>query len=171
MWKTNPNPVMTHHIRDGSRKPSTPHPRDGAQTQTSPPLMLKHKTVIYPPLPRKWSVIVLSERFSVKILSCRNQFIDLLHKSIYWFLHNIIPTVTHLWTYFSMEIINKSQRQPNIRKHLYILIIHKVKLKLALKVIKAILSSVKNRIMYKPTHHPLKQVNDYLFPIYLLYVL
>ena len=43
-WKTHPNPVMTQHIRDRSRKPSTPQVRDGAGTLASPPLMLKHKT-------------------------------------------------------------------------------------------------------------------------------
>ena len=42
---------MTQHIREHSRKISTPQVQDGAETLASPPIMLKHKTVVYFPLP------------------------------------------------------------------------------------------------------------------------
>ena len=47
-WKyPQPNPEMTLHIRDRSRKPSTAQVWDGTGTLASPPLMLKHKTMVY----------------------------------------------------------------------------------------------------------------------------
>ena len=65
-WKTHPSLVMTKHIRERSRKPSTPQTRDGTGTLASLPLILKHKTAVYFPLPHKWSIIVCSERPSGK---------------------------------------------------------------------------------------------------------
>ena len=47
-WKhPQPNPEITLHIRDRSRKPSTAQVWDGTGTLASPPLMLKHKTMVY----------------------------------------------------------------------------------------------------------------------------
>ena len=51
--KYRPQPCDDQHIRERSRKPSTPQARDGAGNLVSPPLMLKHKTVVYLPLPHK----------------------------------------------------------------------------------------------------------------------
>ena len=64
--KTHPNPAVTQHIRDRSRKTATPQVHDGAGTLASPPLMLKHKTVIYFALPHKFSIIVCLQRPSGK---------------------------------------------------------------------------------------------------------
>ena len=91
MWKTYPNPMMTHHIRERFRKPSTPQVRDGEGTLASPLLMLKRKTVVYFPLPLKWSIIVCSGRPSGKnritevpvhrFVSQINLFVPTWHKS------------------------------------------------------------------------------------------
>ena len=91
-WKTHPNPVMTHHIRERSRKRSTSPVRNGAGTLVSPHLMLKHKAVAYLPLPRKWSIIACSETPSGKYRIMQGPFINLFHKSIHWSpLHDTSP--------------------------------------------------------------------------------
>ena len=64
---------------------------DGAGTLPSSPLMLKHNTEVYFPFPHKWSIIVCSERTFGKTSLHRNQSIDLLLKSIYWFLYDTSP--------------------------------------------------------------------------------
>ena len=88
-WKTHPNPVMTQHIRDRSRKPSTHQVWDVAVIPTSPLLMIKHKTVLYSHFQMRYNSLFRTTFFPVA--SQKNQSIDLLHKSIYWFLHDTIP--------------------------------------------------------------------------------
>ena len=88
-----------------------------------------------------------------------------------------VPMGSYSRTYFSIEVIKTPQRHPNIRKPFYILTIPKVKLNLALKMIRTpkrfsklsimvrskMPSSIKNCNMYKPVHRLAKQVSVLVF--------
>ena len=121
-----------------------------------------------------WSV---QNNLSVKTASHRNHYIDLLRKSIYGSYMTWVPIGSYSRTYFSIEVIKTPQRHPNIRKAFYILTIPKVKLNLALKMIRTpkrfsklsimvrskMSSSIKNCTMYKPVHRLAKQVSVLVF--------
>ena len=138
----------------------------GTGTLASPPLMLKHQTAVYFPPPHKW-IIPCSEiphhAGTSSSICFRNQFAVSQMSQV--------TTGSYLRTYVTMEIIKTPQRHSNIWKPLYILIIHKARLNLALKMIRTpssfrklrhgspkIPSSIKNCTMYKLVHRLVKQV-------------
>ena len=55
------NPVMTRHIRNYSKKPTTPFVLDGSWTLVLVPFMLKHKAEACIPLTYQCSIIISSE--------------------------------------------------------------------------------------------------------------
>ena len=71
---------------------------------------------------------------TLKIVSRRDQFIDLFHKSIYSSLRNTSRHRKSFENIFSMEITKTSQIDSNIRKPLCILAIPKSKINLSLKM-------------------------------------
>ena len=75
---------------------------------------------------------------AIKTASRRNQSIDLLHKSIYWFLHDTSP---HLFA----NILQYGNSKGTPKTPLYILTIPKTKLNLALKMIRT-------HAVWKPVH-------------------
>ena len=125
-WKIHPSLVMTKHIRERSRKPSTPQTRDGARTLTLLPLILKYKTAVYFPLPHKWSIIVCSERPSGKNRITKGP------------VHRFVSQISLLdptWCKSPPEVIEIIKTSINqFSKILYILTISKSKINLALKM-------------------------------------
>ena len=150
------NSVMTEHIKDRSRKPSTLQVRDRVVTLASPSLMLKHRTVVYFPVPCKWNIIFFREprRTGTSPLICfTNQFTD--------FYITQISTVSHLQTCSSMKIIKAPQRESNIWNTPGILTTLKTKLNLAFNIIRTPKSYHKlrhygpfeNSLQRKKPHH------------------
>ena len=121
-WKTHSNSVMTQHIRERSRKLSTPQMQDGvatldcAKTQDrsifSTPTQMKNHSLFGTTFRQKWHHAGTSPS-----ICFTNQFTESYMTQV--------PTAGHFRTCFSMEIIKTSQKHPNFRKPLYILTIPK----------------------------------------------
>ena len=154
--------------------PSTPQVQDWAGILASPPVMLKHKSVVYFPLPHKWSIMVCSEQPS------GNKHIKqgLVHPFVLQ-MNLLVPT----WRKSPPEVIWehtlvwKNKGTPKILQYSKIPLYpfhpqvqnkcssedwqwhRKVSSNYGLTVRSKITSRIKNRVVYKPVHWLVKQVN------------
>ena len=98
---------MTQHIRERSKKPSTPQVPDGAGTLASPLILLKHKTEVYFPLTLKLHFCRSGEYISVLCFSIRRGDARIPTPSRTWGVEGFLERSLMCWVITGLRCVSQ----------------------------------------------------------------